>query len=161
MKTRKSQNSFQEEDTSNEGDAAVSYDGQFPSNVASPDRFASLSELSEHDSDDSLSQIQNNPTGVFADVITRSTHPSSTDLIAFDSSFADANNFRSSSSYPPTLPTNSFSSSSSSLTINDDQTSSSDLDFCTLVSTTNNNGPSLAYGHHHWLGANQSLTGQP
>lgn len=156
MKNRKCQNSFQEEDTSNEGDTAVSYDGSL-SNV-----FFSLFnrhelirlflELSEHDSDDSLSQIQNNPTGAFADVITRSTHPSSTELIPFDSSFSDTNHFRS-SSFPSTnstlLPTNSFSSSSSSLTINDDQTSSSDLDFCTLVSTTN-------YGHHHWLGTNQS-----
>ena len=160
IKSRKSQNSFQEEDTSNEGDAAVSYDGSLFFLDKEKFSFIFLSELSEHDSDDSLSHIQNNPTGGFTDVITRSTHPSSTDLIAFDSSYGETNNFRSSSSsYPTTssslLPTNSYSSSSSSMTINDDQSSSSELDFCTLVSSTNN-GQNLAYGHHHWLSANQS-----
>ncbi|CAF1627120.1 unnamed protein product [Adineta ricciae] len=155
MKTRKTQSIHQDEDTSNEGDTAVSYD-----------------ELSEHDSDDSLSHTHNtNP--VYSDVISRGGHPPSNELISFDSPYPEPSGFLSGptrgSSYPSQsglIPNNSFSSSSSSITVNDDHASSSELDYCTLVTTGMTtagigNGSTMDFGHHHhhWLD-NQSLTGQ-
>jgi hypothetical protein len=127
-------------------------------------------ELSEHDSDDSLSHIHNN-NPVYSDVISRAAHPPSNELIPFDSPYTESNGFLGgpsrTSSYPAPsglIPTNSFSSSSSSMTVNDDHASSSELDYCTLVAagittTGVGNGNNIEFGHHHWLD-NQSLTGQ-
>ena len=126
-------------------------------------------ELSERESDDSLSHIHNN-NPIYSDVMSRATHPPSNELISFDSSYNESNGFLGgpsrSSSYPTSsglLPTNSFSSSSSSITANDDHASSSELDYCTLVTTGITtagirNGNNLDFEHHHWLD-NQSLTG--
>ncbi|CAF3318906.1 unnamed protein product [Rotaria socialis] len=153
MKTRKNHSMHQEEDTSNDGDTAVSYD-----------------ELSERESDDSLSHIHNN-NPVYSDVMSRAAHPPSNELIPFDSSYTESSGFLSgnnrTSSYPTQsglIPTNSFSSSSSSITTNDDHASSSELDYCTLVTngiatTGVGNGNNIEFGHHHWLD-NQSLAGQ-
>lgn len=138
-----------------------------------------FAELSEHESDDSLSQMHNNNNNsnnnnpVFSDVISRSTHPPSNELIPFDSPYAEPSGFLGgpsrTSSYPSSsslIPTNSFSSSSSSMTVNDDHASSSELDFCTLVSTGiatsgvgHGSNIEFAHHHHHWLD-HQSLTGQ-
>ena len=127
-------------------------------------------ELSERESDDSLSHIHNT-NNVYSDVISRATHPPSNELIPFDSPYPESTGFLGgpsrTSSYPTSsglLPTNSFSSSSSSLTVNDDHASSSELDYCTLVSagiptTAMRNGNPIEFDHHHWLD-NQSLTGQ-
>jgi hypothetical protein len=127
-------------------------------------------ELSERESDDSLSHIHNN-NPVYSDVISRATHPPSNELITFDSPYTESSGFLGgpsrTSSYPASsglIPTNSFSSSSSSITVNDDHASSSELDYCTLVSTGipttgMRNGNNIEFEHHHWLD-NQSLTGQ-
>jgi len=128
--------------------------------------ISTLIELSEHDSDDSLSHIHNN-NPVYSAVISRGAHPPSNELIQFDSSYTESSGFLGgpsrTSSYPTQsglIPTNSFSSSSSSITVNDDHASSSELDYCTLVTTAGvGNGNNIEFGHHHWLD-NQSLTGQ-
>ncbi|CAF5197849.1 unnamed protein product, partial [Rotaria magnacalcarata] len=132
--------------------------------------FILFIELSERESDDSLSHIHNN-NPVYSDVLSRAAHPPSNELIPFDSSYTESSGFlggnNRTSSYPTQsglIPTNSFSSSSSSMTTNDDHASSSELDYCTLV--TNGiatagvgNGNNIEFGHHHWLD-NQSLAGQ-
>ncbi len=127
-------------------------------------------ELSERESDDSLSHIHNN-NPVYSDVISRATHPPSNELISFDSSYTESSGFLGgpsrASSYPTSsglIPTNSFSSSSSSVTVNDDHASSSELDYCTLVTaglttTGIRNGNNIDFEHHHWMDS-QSLTGQ-
>mgnify|MGYP001030179876 FL=1 len=175
MKTRKNQNIHHEEDTSNEGDTAVSYDGMSNSdknmklNLRDFLCFFFVVELSERESDDSLSHIHNNP--VYSDVISRSTHPPSNELISFDSPYTESSGFLGgptrTSSYQTSsglIPANSFSSSSSSITVNDDHASSSELDYCTLVTsgittTGLRNGNNLDFEQHHWLD-NSSLTGQ-
>ena len=168
MKGRKNQNMHQEEETSNEGDTAVSYDGKLVFFYENEVHHCSdLLELSERDSEDSLSHLHNtNP--VYSDVLSRATHPPSNELIPFDSPFTESSAFltgpsRTSSSYPTStglIPTNSFSSSSSSMTVNDDHASSSELDYCTLVSTGMRTANPLDFEHHHhWLDS-QSLTGQ-
>ena len=142
---------------------------QSPTTVNFPPRFShpieSFLELSERESDDSLSHIHN-PNPVYSDVLSRATHPPSNELISFDSPYTDSSGFLGgpsrASSYPASsslIPTNSFSSSSSSMTVNDDHASSSELDYCTLVSTGIRNGNPIEFDHHPWLD-NQSLTGQ-
>lgn len=108
---------------------------------------------------------------MYSDVLSRATHPPSNELIPFDSPFTESSAFLTgtsrTSSYPAStglIPASSFSSSSSSMTVNDDHASSSELDYCTLVSagipsTGMRNGNPMDFEHHHWLD-NQSLTGQ-
>ncbi|CAF0894732.1 unnamed protein product [Rotaria sordida] len=65
----KNQHIHQEDDTSNEGDTAASYD-----------------ELSEHESDDSLSHVSHtNP--IYSNVISRVPQPPSNELLTFDSPY--------------------------------------------------------------------------
>ena len=123
-------------------------------------------ELSEHESDDSLSYIHsNNP--IYSGTMPGAVHQSSNELIPFDSSYTEPSGFLNGSSHTTSsglIPTNSYSSSSSSMATNDDHTSSSELDYCTLVTTSITttglgNGSNIEFGHHRWFD-NQSLTGQ-
>ena len=144
----------------------MSYDGNPSTSRSCDDVRLICIEMSEHESDDSSSHVRRS-NSIYSSVLTRSAHPPSNELLTFDSPYPDSNTFLPASSRTSAsrlVHNNTFSSSSSSTTANDDHGSSSELDYCTLVSagmpSSAGNAKHLEFGHHQhqWLD-NQSLTG--